>query len=60
MENRINIAEILKKCPKGMELDCTMFEDVKFIDIDEADKPICIKTGVLGTTNDCDEHFKNW
>lgn len=45
MENRINIAEILKKCPKGMELDCTMFEDVKFIDIDEADKPICIKTG---------------
>ena len=45
MENRINIAEILKKCPKGMELDCTMFEDVKFIDIDEADKPICIRTG---------------
>lgn len=45
MENRINIAEILKKCPKGMELDCTMFEDVKFIDIDEAEKPICIRTG---------------
>lgn len=45
MENRINVAEILKKCPKGMELDCTMFEDVKFIDIDEADKPICIRTG---------------
>lgn len=24
----INIAEILKDCPKGMELDCTMHEDV--------------------------------
>ena len=28
MENMINIAEILKDCPKGMELDCTMHEDV--------------------------------
>lgn len=42
---KINIAELLKDCPKGMELDCTMFEDVKFIDIDEGDKPICIRTG---------------
>ncbi len=42
---KINIAELLKDCPKGMELNCTMFEDVKFIDVDEADKPICIRTG---------------
>ena len=28
MENKINIAELLKDCPKGMELDCTMFENV--------------------------------
>lgn len=27
---KLNIAEILKDCPKGMELDCTMFENVKF------------------------------
>ena len=42
---KINIAELLKDCPKGMELDCTMFDDVKFIRVEEADKPICIRTG---------------
>lgn len=25
MENKINIAELLKDCPRGMELDCTIF-----------------------------------
>ena len=30
MENKINIVELLKDCPQGMELDCTMFEDVHF------------------------------
>ena len=32
---KINVAEILKNCPKGMALDCTMFEDncVEFSDI---------------------------
>lgn len=25
MENKINVAELLRKCPKGMELDCTLF-----------------------------------
>lgn len=30
MDNKINIAELLKDCPKGMELDCTMFENVFF------------------------------
>lgn len=42
---KINVAELLRNCPKGMELDCTMFDDVLFIDVDEADKPICIRTG---------------
>lgn len=42
---KINIAELLKNCPKGMELDCTMFDDVKFIEIEDDDKPICIRTG---------------
>lgn len=42
---KINIAELLKDCPKGMELDCTMFDDVKFISVENDDKPICIRTG---------------
>ena len=32
---RINLAELLKDCPKGMELDCTMYEDVYFDYVDE-------------------------
>jgi hypothetical protein len=31
---KINIAELLKDCPSGMELDCTMYEDCKFLDVD--------------------------
>lgn len=27
MEKKINIAELLKDCPKGMELDCLLFEN---------------------------------
>lgn len=30
MENKINVAELLKDCPKGMELDCTLFEGLEF------------------------------
>ena len=32
---KINVAELLKNCPKGMELDCTMYEDVYFDYVDE-------------------------
>ena len=32
---KINIAEILKDCPSGMELDCTLFDDVHFDSVDE-------------------------
>lgn len=32
---KINIAELLKDCPKGMELDCTIFDDVHFDFIDD-------------------------
>lgn len=28
MENKINVAELLKDCPKGMELDCTICNNV--------------------------------
>lgn len=30
MENKINLVELLKDCPKGMELDCTMFGNAYF------------------------------
>jgi hypothetical protein len=30
MENKINIVEILKDCPSGMELDCTLLEGLEF------------------------------
>jgi hypothetical protein len=44
-QEKINVAELLKTCPKGMELDCAMFDDVKFISVEEDNKPICIRTG---------------
>lgn len=36
MNDNINIAEILKDCPKGMELDCLMYDNVTLdcVDID--------------------------
>ena len=30
---KINIAELLRNCPKGMELDCTMFKNVTFEEV---------------------------
>lgn len=38
---RINIAELLKNCPTGMELDCTMYEDVYFDYVDELNNIHC-------------------
>ena len=35
MENKINIAELLKDCPRGMELDCTMYDDCTFEGIED-------------------------
>ena len=32
---KINIAELLKYCPKGMELDCLMYNNLYFDEIDE-------------------------
>ena len=33
--DKLNIAELLKDCPSGMELNCTMYEDVYFDYVDE-------------------------
>lgn len=35
MEKKINIAELLKDCPKGMELDCTMWDSLYFDGIED-------------------------
>lgn len=35
---KLNIAELLKNCPTGMELDCMMFEDVYFDHISDCGK----------------------
>ena len=45
MEKKINIAELLKNCPEGMELDCTMYDDVTLVRVaDNSDfYPIKIK-----------------
>lgn len=40
---KINIAEILKSCPKGMELDCTMWDGVTFEEIQPGNYPIRIR-----------------
>ena len=34
MKNKINIAKLLKNCPRDMELDCTMYENVYFDYVD--------------------------
>ena len=45
MEQKINIAELLKDCPKGMELDCTMYDNVTLIQVQEDNiYPIKIET----------------
>lgn len=40
---KINVAELLKDCPKGMELDCTMWNDVTFEMIQSGNYPIQIR-----------------
>ena len=42
---KINVAELLKDCPKGMELDCTMIDNVVFekLDFISSHHPIIIR-----------------
>lgn len=50
MENKINIAELLKDCPRGMKLDCIMFDDVVFENVDlDLPSPIVLKRLKLDT-----------
>ena len=41
---KINIAELLKDCPKGMELDCTMYDNCTFDGLEEYLYPIKVQT----------------
>lgn len=51
MEKKINLVELLKNCPKGMELDCTMYEGAE-LDCVTNDKgypiKIIIKDNIAG------------
>ena len=37
---KLNIAEILKDCPSGMELDCTMYDNVTFDKVSDDEKSV--------------------
>ena len=48
MENKINVAELLKDCPEGMELDCTMYNNVTFIAVENTGSyPIKLLAGSM-------------
>ena len=40
----INIAKLLKNCPKGTKLYSPLFGEVKFLDVDSADSTIIVET----------------
>lgn len=47
---KINIAELLKDCPQGMELDCTKYSNVYFVGVDYKKEPkIKLKIETCGT-----------
>jgi hypothetical protein len=57
---KINVAELLKDCPKGMELDCTILNDVTLDSVDEKDiYPIIIttKSGLLTSLTKYGQHI---
>lgn len=55
MENKINIAKLLKDCQKGMELDCTKYSNVYFIGIDDCKKEPKIKLKIETSGTWCSE-----
>ena len=51
---KINVAELLKNCPRGMELDCTMFNDVVFNTVEFG------KTIIVTRANGTDIHLDKY
>lgn len=56
---KINIAKLLKDCPSGMELDCTMFDDVKFSHI-QNDEAYPIVVTILDTDKEVFTAYGTW
>lgn len=48
---KLNVVELLKDCPSGMELDCTIYEDVVFHDIADRHYPIRVRRKQGGLIN---------
>ena len=58
----VNIAELLKDCPKGMELDCTMYNNVTLASVDIDDLypiKIATKSGYLTSLTEYGQNIKN-
>ena len=53
MENKINIAELLKDCPKGMELDCTIFDGTVILESINIGKDFPINIRLSNGNLDC-------
>ena len=49
MKDKINVANLLKGCPSGMELDCYLFDGLEFdyIDTDNENYPIACRAKTL-------------
>lgn len=47
MEN-LNLVELLRDCPTGIELDCTMFDNVTFVRVDYEKKQFPIEISISG------------
>ena len=54
---KLNLVKILKDCPKGMELDCTMYENVTFVEVCKDTNTLypiyCITTDENGNRSGC-------
>lgn len=46
---KINIADLLSNCPTGMELNCTLFDNVTLVRVENSKKQFPIKIAVGGT-----------
>jgi hypothetical protein len=70
MDNKVNVAELLKDCKSGLELDCTIYNDVnshyndnKFYGCGMCCNQCIPYEGnehLINTTNDCDNFFRVW
>ena len=56
---KINVEELLRNCPKGMELDCTMFDDIKFSHI-QNDEAYPIVITILDTYKEVLTAYGTW